>query len=131
LAGLIDLFALCRFVVLLDVYSSHYTAGIGYIMYDTRCLMLIYTGMFLYLLTDCGRGDGCSDIQMPVMDGFEATKRLRLHEMESGVGDAMRQLIIGISANSGDSIEKTAYSSGMNTFMPVSDTTFLLTCLAV
>jgi CheY-like chemotaxis protein len=63
-----------------------------------------------------------SDIQMPVMGGFEAAKRLRLHEMEHGIADANRQLIVGISANSDDTIEENALLSGMNCFMPVTTT---------
>jgi CheY-like chemotaxis protein len=58
---------------------------------------------------------------MPVMDGFEATKRLRLHEVENGVWEQGRQLIIGISANSGDSIEQSALASGMDAFIPVGE----------
>jgi CheY-like chemotaxis protein len=61
-----------------------------------------------------------TDIQMPVMDGFEAAKRLRVHEMEEGVPEDERQRIIGISANSEEIMEIEALASGMNAFIPVS-----------
>ena len=53
------------------------------------------------------------------MDGCEATRRLRLHEMESGLTGAEKQKIIGISANADSDIEKSAISSGMDCFIPV------------
>jgi CheY-like chemotaxis protein len=56
---------------------------------------------------------------MPVMDGLEATKRLRQHETKNGLEINKRQIIIGISANSHESIEKDALVAGMNNFIPV------------
>ena len=61
-----------------------------------------------------------ADIQMPVMDGIEAVRRLRVHEMESGVERSNRQLIIGISANGKSEIEANSLAVGMNGFIPVS-----------
>ncbi len=57
---------------------------------------------------------------MPIMDGLEATKRLRLHEIEGGLEEGKRQKIIGISANTGESMGEEALLVGMNAFMPVS-----------
>jgi CheY-like chemotaxis protein/signal transduction histidine kinase len=57
------------------------------------------------------------DLQMPVMDGLEASRRLRA--LEAGEGSAEeRHLIIGISANGDDLAREEALSSGMDDFLP-------------
>jgi CheY-like chemotaxis protein len=58
------------------------------------------------------------DLQMPVMDGLEAAKRLRLHEMEIGTDNNGRQKIIGISANVDEDTASGVLLVGMNAFMP-------------
>jgi CheY-like chemotaxis protein len=53
------------------------------------------------------------DIQMPVMDGLEATRKIR--EMEKVTGE--RQLIIGCSANSDYLTIREALAAGVDSFM--------------
>jgi CheY-like chemotaxis protein len=60
------------------------------------------------------------DLQMPIMDGLEATRQIRSFETEaSNVSSGIKkQLIFGVSANGADDIREEALSSGMNTFVP-------------
>ena len=51
-----------------------------------------------------------TDIQMPVSDGFDFTRRVRQLEVDRGWP---RQVIIGISANDQEKIRKEAYDAGM------------------
>ena len=55
---------------------------------------------------------------MPVMDGLEATRRIRLHEMEAGIGRSDCQKIIGISANVNEDTAHEVLQTGMNAFIP-------------
>ena len=57
------------------------------------------------------------DMQMPVMGGAEATKRLRKHEEDENIPTANRQLIVGISANCDDETKDLALESGMDAFV--------------
>ena len=56
------------------------------------------------------------DLQMPIMDGLEATKRIRAHEKETGAVETDRQYIIGVSANGTDDVRGDAMKSGMCDF---------------
>eukprot|EP01040_Poterioochromonas_malhamensis_P010627 gene10627-11572_t len=56
------------------------------------------------------------DFQMPVMDGLEATLKIREYEKRESIGDELR--IIGISAMSDNKKIEEALASGMNAFIP-------------
>ena len=77
----------------------------------------------LEMMTDmAGRLDVVfMDIQMPVMDGIEATKRYREIERLSGTG--LRLPIICSSANSAGEVEYLALSAGVDSFLPKPFTT--------
>lgn len=83
-----------------------------------------------------------TDIQMPIMDGHEMTKRFRAHEetywlQHSGsvpniasiqegaislssitLRRSQKQVLVGMSANSTPDIERRAQENGMNSFLP-------------
>jgi CheY-like chemotaxis protein/signal transduction histidine kinase len=60
------------------------------------------------------------DLQMPVMDGLEATKRIRRYEKHLSVriGKPVHILIIGVSANSDDETVTEAKKAGIDDFLP-------------
>ena len=64
------------------------------------------------------------DIQMPVMDGIEATKRYREVERNYGLGQHLP--IICSSANSGGEAEELALAAGVDSFLPKPFTTAIL-----
>ena len=64
------------------------------------------------------------DIQMPVMDGIEATKRYR--EIERIEGTKKHLPIICSSANSGGEAEEHALAAGVDSFLPKPFTTAVL-----
>lgn len=68
------------------------------------------------------------DLQMPVMDGLEATKRIREWEKIQSE-PRQRLIIIGVSANSDSDTAMAAYAAGVDAFItkPFSLDTFLTT----
>ena len=55
------------------------------------------------------------DVQMPEMDGFEATRRIRAHEAETG---QVRIPIVGFSANVLPEDRKLGFEAGMDDYLP-------------
>lgn len=45
------------------------------------------------------------DISMPIMDGFEATKKIRKLEQEFNVREEERAFIVALSAHSGEKVQ--------------------------
>lgn len=55
-------------------------------------------------------------LQMPVMDGIESAKQMREFENQNELSQR-RSVILGISANSEESIVISAKNAGMNAFL--------------
>lgn len=71
-----------------------------------------------------------TDIQMPIMDGFQYTRELRMIENEFNKTNqslTRHQLVIGVSANSDDRTASTANEVGIDAFLskPFSTKSFL------
>ncbi|MDT8384183.1 MAG: ATP-binding protein [Gammaproteobacteria bacterium] len=54
------------------------------------------------------------DCQMPVMDGFEATRKIRVYELTHG---SSRTPIIALTANASDQDRQACFESGMDDFL--------------
>lgn len=57
------------------------------------------------------------DCQMPELDGFEATQRIRTRERESGVSDKAAMPIVALTANAFEGDRERCSRSGMNDFV--------------
>ena len=57
------------------------------------------------------------DLQMPVMDGYEATRRIRALEQSAGEDSSPHILIIGVTANTESEARAECMESGMDGFM--------------
>ena len=56
------------------------------------------------------------DIQMPVMDGYEAAKEIRKFEEKNKIPEQYRSVIIAITGHNTESYKKKCFRSGMNKF---------------
>lgn len=54
------------------------------------------------------------DISMPVMDGFEATRRIRAHERKHGLGPIAVFALSGLASNEA---QQEAFGSGIDLFL--------------
>jgi len=57
------------------------------------------------------------DMQMPILDGIETTKRLRMMEQEADHHNNAPLIVIGMSANSDEETKQAALLAGVNEFV--------------
>lgn len=70
-----------------------------------QALMLFKSNCYSVVLMDC---------QMPIMDGFESTKNMRLYEIEAG---RIHTPIVALTANASDEVRQACIDSGMDDFL--------------
>jgi len=70
-----------------------------------QALMLFKSNRYDVVLMDC---------QMPIMDGFESTRNMRLYEVEN---ERSRTPIIALTANSSDEDRQVCLESGIDDFL--------------
>jgi CheY-like chemotaxis protein len=58
------------------------------------------------------------DLQMPVMDGLESTRRLREYERNHDLYDSNQQLVIGVTAATDEETYEEGLQIGINDFIP-------------
>lgn len=56
-----------------------------------------------------------TDVSMPIMDGFEASRQIRKFEAEMGIDQ--RAIIIAVTALASDDAQKSAFGSGIDLFL--------------
>ncbi|CDW89193.1 multi-sensor hybrid histidine kinase [Stylonychia lemnae] len=57
------------------------------------------------------------DISMPIMDGYEASDKIRQLEKEINISTKSRAYIVGLTAHSTETYQNQCYKSGMSQFM--------------
>lgn len=56
------------------------------------------------------------DIQMPIMDGYESTEKIRQLENAVFGDDGLKAYIVGLTAHATDVYKNKCFESGMNEF---------------
>ena len=100
-----------------EAVESHETGAYDLIFMDVVCFFIFFYLLFAPLSSLHPVLISSPLQEMPIMNGFEATKEIRRRERERGAEASSNVVIIGLSGNAREVFSEMGESVGMNDYV--------------